>query len=98
MDLARFFIIDILTFTSVAEIGLGPPGCGQSPHSATKICCKLLADNSTHLADGLHTADQILLHSHSQIPPKIKVVSGWGLRIVGSPRILQKVFAFLTRR
>ena len=45
--------------------------CGWS---ADLWCCKnclrgLLADNAAHLADGLHTADQILLHRHNQLPP-----------------------------
>jgi len=55
----------------------------------------LLADDSAHLADGLHTADQILLHSHFQIPPKIKVILGWGRRTVGSPLVAKKLFAGL---
>ena len=33
----------------------------------------LLADDSTHLADGLHTADQVLLQSHV-ITSKIECV------------------------
>ncbi len=67
--------------------------CTQTSHRANIVCCKLLADDSTHLADGLHTADQILLHGHSQIPPKIKVVLGIGLRTVERPFIMQMVFA-----
>ena len=74
---------------------LGPPGCGQAPHGANRVCGKLLADNSTHLADGLHTADQVLLHRHFQIPPKMRLVFGKGLRIVSSALVLQKLFAGL---
>ena len=58
------------------------------------VCCILLADDSTHLADGLHTADQVL-HSHIQIPPKSKVVLGWGRRIVVSPLVAKETFAGL---
>ena len=47
----------------------------------------LLADDSAHLTDGLHGADQVLLHSHFQIPPKSKVWLGRGRRIVGSPLV-----------
>jgi len=75
-------------------MGSGPPGCGQPP-GQHPVCCILLADDSSHLTDGLHTADQILLHRHVQIPPKIKVVLGRGLRTVGSPRMVQKLFAVL---
>jgi len=55
----------------------------------------LLADDSTHLADGLHGTDQILLHRHFQIPPKSKVVLGWGRRIVLSPLFVKIVAAGL---
>ena len=55
----------------------------------------LLADDGTHLADGLHTADQVLLHRHNQIPPKIRLVLGRGRRIVLRPRNVQKLFAGL---
>ena len=66
MDLRRFFIMDILQNTSSRKIvGLGPPGCGQAPHGAKIVCGQLVADNSAHLTDGLHTANQILLHRHN---------------------------------
>jgi len=55
----------------------------------------LLADDSTHLADGLHGTDQILFHRHFQIPPKSKVVLGWGRRTVGSPLVAKIKFAGL---
>ena len=76
---------------------------GVCEWSAALWCCKnclreLLADDSTHLADGLHTADQILLHRHIHIPPKIRFELGPGLRIVSSPLVLQKLFAGITRR
>ena len=48
--------------------------------SAALWCCKnclreLLADDSAHLTDGLHTADQIFLHRHKFSPPILW--SGW---------------------
>jgi len=45
----------------------------------------LLADHAAHLTDGLHTANQILFHRHFQIPPKIRLFMGTGLRMVSSP-------------
>ena len=53
------------------------------------------ADDSVHFADLGHTLNQILLNGHDQIPPKIKVVLGRGLRTVGRPRMMQMLFAFL---
>ena len=53
----------------------------------------LLADDSAHLADGLHGTDQILLHGHFQIPPKIKALSGRSPRFVDSPLAANKKFA-----
>ena len=53
------------------------------------------ADDSVQLADLGHALDQVLLHGHNQIPPKIKDVLGWGLRTVLRPRMVQKLFAFL---
>jgi len=44
-------------------IGIRPPRSGQ-PFGQHHICCSLVADDSTHLADGLHTADQVILDSH----------------------------------
>ena len=46
--------------------------------SANLWCCnnclrELLADHSAHLADGLHTADQIFLQRHDNIPPAITI-------------------------
>ena len=41
----------------------------------SKNCLReLLADDSTHLADGLHTADQVHLHRHCKLPPKNEFV------------------------
>ena len=68
-------------------MGLGPPGCGQPPGHPI-VCGKLLAENAAHFADGLHAADQILLHRHMGIPPKIRFVLGMGLRMVSSPLVL----------
>ena len=51
-------------YTSCCEMfGIWPPCSGQ-PSCQHHIYCVLLADNSTHLADGLHTADQVLLDVH----------------------------------
>ena len=36
----------------------------DSPRMVQKLFALLLADDSAHLTDGLHTADQILLHRH----------------------------------
>ena len=44
-------------------ISVWPPRSGQ-PSCQHHVCCMLLADYTAHLADGLHTADQILLHVH----------------------------------
>ena len=55
----------------------------------------LLANHSAHLTDGLHGTDQVLLHRHFQIPPKSKVVLGWGRRIVLRPLVAKIVAAGL---
>ena len=60
-----------------------------------KLFAFLLANDSAHLTDGLHTANQILLHGHDQIPPKMSLVLGQGLRFVDRPLMLQKLFAGL---
>ena len=53
-----------LKYTSCCKmIGIRPTYSGQS-FCQYHIFCGLLADNSTHLADGLHTADQVVLDSH----------------------------------
>ena len=53
------------------------------------------ADDGVQLADFGHALDQILLHRHNQIPPKIRIVFGWGLRTVDRPRVIRMLFAFL---
>ena len=75
-------------------VGIRPSRSGQ-PFCRHPVRRILLADDSTHLADGLHTADQVLLHRHFQIPPKMRLVFGKGLRIVSSALVLQKLFAGL---
>ena len=62
MALVRFFIISAYTSCSKV-VGIWPPHSGQ-PLCQHHNCCILLAHDSTHLADGLHGADQVLLHSH----------------------------------
>ena len=53
-----------LTDTSCHKVvGIWPPRSGQ-PSCQHHVCCRLLADHATHLADGLHAADQILLDVH----------------------------------
>ena len=53
-----------LSLTSCDKmVGMRPPYSGQ-PSCQHHIAIVLLADNSTHLADGLHTADQVLLDVH----------------------------------
>jgi hypothetical protein len=47
-------------------VGVGPPCGGQASGKHNSF---LLADDSAHLADGLHGADQVL-HSHFSLPPK----------------------------
>ena len=49
-------------------VGIRPPHSGQ-PFGQHHSCCSLLADDSTHLADGQHTADQVILDSHILLPP-----------------------------
>ena len=66
----RFFFIDIIKY--LQKSGLYWEGVCE--WSAALLCCKnclrdLLADTQTHLADGLHGADQILFHRHNQLPP-----------------------------
>ena len=50
------------------------PSYGRQASCKHLVCCKLLADDRAHLADGLHAADQISLHRHIIIPP----ISGLG--------------------
>ena len=52
------------------------------------------ANHSVHLADFTHGLHQILLDAHSQIPPKMSVLS-FGRRMVPSPFVKKKVFAVL---
>lgn len=93
MALIRFFFIDIVKYLLLVTLfwSCRPLWTGIF----VKLFYELLADDSAHLTDGLHTANQVLLHSHNQIPPKIKVVVGRGLRTVDCPRIIQIVFAIL---
>ena len=45
-----------------------------SPLLTKTAAAGLLANNGTHLANGLHGTDQVLLHSHNCFPPKIEFV------------------------
>jgi len=49
-----------------------PPHGGQSSGHHI-VCGFLLAHNGAHLADGLHTANQVSLDVHKYIPPKIEM-------------------------
>ena len=46
----------------------------QTLCTAKIVCGRLLADDSTHFANGLHAADQVLLHRHNVLPPKLSLL------------------------
>lgn len=61
MPLIRFFFKDIVKYLLLVTLfwSCRPLWTGIF----VKLFCELLADDSAHLTDGLHTADQVL-HSH----------------------------------
>ena len=46
-------------------VGIRPTYSGQ-PFGQHHNCCVLQTEQAAHLADGLHAADQVLLHIHNQ--------------------------------
>jgi hypothetical protein len=70
MPRIRFIFIDIVRFLLRSD-SHWVRVCGQSADLWLQIRClrELLADDRAHLADGLHTADQIF-HSHNWLPPE----------------------------
>jgi len=51
-------------YTSWRKMVGNRPPCSGQPSCQHHVCCILLADIATHLTDGLHAADQILLDVH----------------------------------
>ena len=66
----RFFFIDIVRFLLRSD-SHWVRVCGLSADLWLQTRClrELLADDRAHLADGLHTADQIF-HNHNWLPPE----------------------------
>ena len=68
MDLIRFRIIQ-QSPPVIKWLGYGRRTVGSPLFSI--IFAVLFADDSAHLADGLHGADQILRNGHIKIPPEL---------------------------
>jgi len=62
-----------LTYTSCHKMVCSCPPHGGQSSGHHIVCGFLLAHNGAHLADGLHTANQVSLDVHKYIPPKIEM-------------------------